>query len=221
MSKLCLSVFLQKPSKAVADLDLPPHMLNKPAAAASGASSKPPLSQQSSTSASHKTTVLPIPMTGPPSSSKSKKTHDQSPGKAGAKPTEEESPASSRASTPSGKGKQRTQEGRAVSGRLDQPPMSSPTPARKVVPIKLDRGPRQTEQQAGSSRQSSGATQNAATTNDAQVQYEHHCKQPNAPIPCVACCAENCALLLLQQQAWGRQSSQSEQSVYQHMHGPA
>lgn len=187
MSKPCLSVFLQKPSKAAADLDLPPHMLNKPAAAAPGASSKPPLGQQSSASASHKATVLPIPMTGPSSSSKSKKTHDQSPGKARAKPSEEESPASSRASTPSGKGKQRTQDGRAVSGRLDPPPMSSPTPARKVVPIKLDRGPRQTEQQAGSSRQSSDATQDAATSNDAQVRYEHDCKQPIAGVSCGAC----------------------------------
>lgn len=159
---------VQKPSKP-ADLDLPPHMLNKPATAALGASSKPPLSHQSSTSASHKATVLPIPMTGPSSSSKSKKTHDQSPGKSQAKPSEEESPTSSRASTPSGTGKQRSQEGRAVSGRLDPPPVSSPTPARKVVPIKLDRGPRQTDQQAGSSRQPSDATQNAATSNNAQV----------------------------------------------------
>ena len=168
-----LSVFLQKPSKA-ADLDLPPHMLNKPAAAAPGASSKPPLSHQTSTSASQKATVLPIPMTGP-SSSKSKKTHDQSPGKALSKASEEESLASSRASTPSGKGKQRSQE--TVSGRLDPPPMSSPTPARKVVPIKLDRGPRQTEQQAGSSRQSSNAAQSAAASSEAQVRYGHDSKQ--------------------------------------------
>ena len=170
MNKTCRSVFLQKPSKA-ADLDLPPHMLDKPAAAAPGASSKPPLSHPTSTSASHKATVLPIPMTGP-SSSKSKKTYDQSPGKAPTKSREEESPASSRASTPSGKGKQRIQEGKAVSGRMDPPPMSSPTPARKVVPIKLDRGPRQTEQQTGSSRQSSHVAQSAAASSEAQVRYE-------------------------------------------------
>ena len=174
LNKASVSVFLQKPSKA-ADLDLPPHMLNKPATAAPGASSRPPLSHQSSTSASHKATVLPIPMTGPSSSSKSKKTHDQSPGKSHAKPSEEESPASSRASTPSGKGKLRSQEGRAVNGRLDPPVVSSPTPARKVVPIKLDRGPRQTEQQAGPSRQSSDAIQSAATSNDAQVRYQRDC----------------------------------------------
>ena len=168
-----LSALLQKTGKAAADLDLPPHMLNKPAMPAQATSSKPPLSHQSSTSVPTKATVLPIPMTAqtqPSPGSKSKKAHDQSPGKSRARATEEESPASSRASTPSGKGKQRSQDSGAVNGRPDPPLLSSPSSARKVVPIKLDRAPRQSEHQP---RQPGDAAQHAGASNAAQVQYEH------------------------------------------------
>ena len=177
-----LSVFLQKSGKAAADLDLPPHMLNKHASSSQAASSKPPLSHQSSTCGPTKATVLPIPMTGqtqPSPSSKSKKAHDQSPGKSRAQASAEESPTSSRPSTPSGKGKQRSQDSRGINGRPDVPSVPSPAAARRVVPIKLDRGPRQTEQQAGSSRQPSDSAQHAAASNEAQVRYKHDCKQPN------------------------------------------
>lgn len=172
---------------------MPPHLLNKPATAAQGASSKPPLSHhQSSTSASHKATVLPIPMTKPPSSSNSKKPYDQSPGKSRAKAGKEESPGSSWASTPPGKGKQLSQESRAVSGRPDPSLMSSPTPPRKVVPIKLDRGPRQSEQQAGFSRQPSDAAQNAAASSEAQVWFELDCRQNTTWFSCAPSCWSFC-----------------------------
>lgn len=170
-----LSAFLQKTGKAGAELDLPPHMLNKQVAPSQAASSKPPLSHQPSTSVPSKATVLPIPMTAqthPSPGSKSKRSFEQLPGKPRARATEEESLASSRASTPSGKGKQRSQDSRAVNGR-PEPPMSSPGAARKVIPIKLDRAPRQTEQQAGLSRQPSDAAQHAAASNEAQVRYDH------------------------------------------------
>ena len=101
------------------------------------------------------------------SSSNSKKAYDQSPGKSRGKLGKEESPGSGWASTPPAKGKQPSHESRAVSGRPDPPLMSSPTPPRKVVPIKLDRGPRQSEQQ----------TQNAAAGGEAQVWFELDCRQ--------------------------------------------
>ncbi|KAL3153031.1 hypothetical protein ABBQ38_012055 [Trebouxia sp. C0009 RCD-2024] len=161
----------KKTGKTGADLDLPPHMLNKQAAPSQAASSKPPLSHQSSTSASGKATVLPIPMTPqtqPSPGSKVKKTHDQSPGKGRARPPEEESPVSSRASTPSGKGKQRSQDSGVFNGRPEPPLLSSPSSARKVVPIKLDRAPRQSEHQPRTSRQAGDAAQHAAASSEAQ-----------------------------------------------------
>lgn len=167
--------FLQKPGKTGADLDLPPHMLNKQGAPPQAASSKPPLSHQSNSSVSGKATVLPIPMTAQTQASpggKVKKTHDQFPGKARARATEEESSVSSRASTPSGKGKQHSQDSGGVNGRSEPPLLSSPSSARKVVPIKLDRAPRQSEHQPKISRQPGDAAQHAAASNDPQVWYE-------------------------------------------------
>ncbi|KAL3140973.1 hypothetical protein ABBQ32_005495 [Trebouxia sp. C0010 RCD-2024] len=165
----------KKPGKTGADLDLPPHMLNKQGAPPQAASSKPPLSHQSNSSVSGKATVLPIPMTAQTQASpggKVKKTHDQFPGKARARATEEESSVSSRASTPSGKGKQHSQDSGGVNGRSEPPLLSSPSSARKVVPIKLDRAPRQSEHQPKISRQPGDAAQHAAASNDPQVWYE-------------------------------------------------
>lgn len=165
-------------------------MLNKQAAPSQAASSKPPLSHQSSTSASGKATVLPIPMTPqtqPSPGSKVKKTHDQSPGKGRARPPEEESPVSSRASTPSGKGKQRSQDSGVFNGRPEPPLLSSPSSARKVVPIKLDRAPRQSEHQPRTSRQAGDAAQHAAASSEAQVRYEQWGANT------CACCIHRCA----------------------------
>lgn len=179
-------MLLQKSGKAVADLDLPPHLLNRQSSA-QASSSKPPLSQQSSTSGS-KATVLPIPTTAHTqslSSSKSKQPHDQSLGKAQAKAFDDDLPASSRASTPSSKGKQRSQDSKAVNGKPET--TSSPSVVRKVVPIKLDRTPRQVHQQAGASqdppRQSADGAQQAAALIETQVEcaiHSHQCQASQA-----------------------------------------
>lgn len=165
---ICLLIWLQKAGKAVAELDLPPHLLNKQA---SSAPSKPPLGgHQHTTSGSSKATVLPIPMTGQTqatSTSKNKRVHEQSPSKAQARASEEESPMSSR-STPSGKGKHRSVENKCVSGKPEIGHAASPAVTRKVVPIKLDRMPKQADQQAGSSQASSRQSSDAG---EPQVQY--------------------------------------------------
>ena len=161
----CTFVLLQKSGKATADLDLPPHLLK-------AASSKPPLAHQPSSSG--KATVLPIPTSTNthPSSSKSRKAQDQPPctpqGKAGG----EESPASSRPGTPSGK---TSQDRQAAHRKAETSQAPSPAVVRKVVPIKLDKTPRPSDKQAApsqpASRQSSDAAQQAAASSEAQVQH--------------------------------------------------
>ena len=203
LHKICyhsLSVLLQKSGKAVADLDLPPHLLNKQSTASQATSSKPPLSQQSSISGS-KATVLPIPTTAQAHltpSSKSKRAHGHSLA-AQAKASDDDLPASSRASTPSSKGKQRSQDSKAVSAKPET--ASSPSTVRRVVPIKLDKTPRQVRQQTGPSqvpsRQSPDAAQQASASSEPQVEYATHrhqckayCARDNASshdgIPCAA-----------------------------------
>jgi len=165
---------LQKSSKANADLDLPPHLANKPPPSSQTTPSKPPTSHQqtsASRSSSSKPNVLPISISDasqPLSGSKGKKAYDQ--GKGQARLDEEESAASSRNSTPSRKAKQqRGQEGKGQSAKADTAAAPTTAVLRKVVPIKLDRPSRQREAQAGPSGAAT-QSQQAVSSNDAQVQ---------------------------------------------------
>ncbi len=166
---------LQKSSKANADLDLPPHLANKPPPSSSQTTpSKPPSNHQqtpASRSSNSKPSVLPIPVSDasqPPSGSKGKKAYDQ--GKGQGRLDEEEPAASSRNSTPSKKAKQqRGQEGKGQSAKAETAAAPATAVLRKVVPIKLDRPSRQGEAQAGPSGAAS-QSQQAVSSSDAQVQ---------------------------------------------------
>lgn len=173
-------MWLQKSSKAPADMDLPPHLANQPVMSSQATPSKPNASHQSSMSRSNsssKPTVVPIPASDQnrPSSS-SRKRHEQPAGKAHARLEEEDFLAAGRNSTPSRKPKQpRSQDGKLSNSR----PEAAATPAvvRKVVPIKLERTPRHADTQPGPARGSGAASQSndqahqPASSTEAQVNY--------------------------------------------------
>ena len=167
---------LQKSSKANADLDLPPHLANKPPPSSQTTPSKPPSNHQqtpTSRSSNSKPSVLPIPVSDagqPLSGSKGKKAYDQ--GKGPGRLDEDDSAEPSRNNTPSKKAKQhRGQEEKGKSAKADTPAAAAPATAvlRKVVPIKLDRSSRQGEAQAGPSG-AANQSQQCVSGNDAQVQ---------------------------------------------------
>ena len=169
-----VDMILQKSSKANADLDLPPHLANKPPPSLQTTPSKPPSNHQqtsASRSGNSKPSVLPISLSDasqPLAGSKGKKAHDQ--GKGQGRLDEEESAASSRNSTPSRKAKQqRGQEGKGQSAKAETAAAPATAVLRKVVPIKLDRPSRQGEAQAGPSG-AANQSQQAVGIDDAQVQ---------------------------------------------------
>ncbi len=205
---------LQKSNKTNADLDLPPHLANKPATSSQATLSKPSTSHQPSMSRpSSKANVVPIPIsdqTQPSSSSKSKKPYDQSAGKGEARPDDGEPSASSRNTTPSRKGKQqRSQEGQSKVPNAKPDTFASPAVVRKVVPIKLDRTPRPADSQAGPSHgatgsgQSSSQAQQPETRNGAQVLLKSASLNVAfcilvAQTPLKCCCQQHTHVLILQ-----------------------
>ena len=170
-------MWLQKSSKAPADMDLPPHLANQPVMSSQATPSKPNASHQSSMSRSNsssKPTVVPIPASDQnrPSSSSRK----QPAGKAHARLEEEDSLAAGRNSTPSRKPKQpRSQDGKLSNSRPEAAAM--PAVVRKVVPIKLERTSRHADTQPGPARGSGAASQSndqahqPASSTEAQVNY--------------------------------------------------